>query len=114
MLFRAYVILALVGLSIMVTACSSTGTIKNENVSGGYFAPKGSPWYRAENGRLFAWDGEHWYQLIRPQSEGGSVGGFSATLPEKWVRVGESLNQSYQRTMATFKDQTLKPVFMPY
>lgn len=104
-------------LVMMPSACSSTSgskSISSENVSGGYLAPAGSQWYRTQNGALLAWDGSNWYQLIRPQREGGSVGGFSATMPEKWVRVGESLNQSYQRTMATYKDQSLRPVFMPY
>lgn len=110
-------ILLLLGAALITAACSST-TPKHsnalENTTGGYLAPAGSQWYRAEGGSLYAYDGEAWYVLRSPENNAGYIGGANVGAPERWVKFGQGENQNYARTPATFRNQTLQPVFLPY
>jgi hypothetical protein len=95
---------------LLAAACQSTGTV--QNTSGGYMAV--APWYQTRAGVLYATDGEHWYVLKRPEVQGGYVNGAQIGTAEQWVRVGESRTRAYQRTAGTFRDQSKRPVFIPY
>ena len=100
-------------LTLTVTACTTTTKPPSENTSGVY-TPSGSQWYQTRSGVLYAWDGTAWYSLRSAENNAGYIGGVNVGGPECWVRVGEGSTRCYARTPATFRDPTLKPVFIAY
>lgn len=100
----------------LLAACGTAPkqSASTQNTMGGYLVPKGSPYYKAEEGNLYAFDGTRWYVLRAPENNAGYVGGVNVGSAERWVAFGESEVKSYARTPATFRDQTLKPVFIAY
>lgn len=94
---------------LLVGGCSTPKTTINP--SGEYST---SDFYRLQGGVLYAWDGKEWYSLKTPQFEAGAVGGIPVSQVECWIKAGGDRNQCYMRTLATYQDKNLCPVFMPY
>jgi hypothetical protein len=115
MRIHAYTLLAAAALALVLfltAGCQSTSSSGKDSPTGGYSAV--APYYERIDGQLIAWDGSDWYQMISPEFPGGAVAGSAASVPEKWIKVGGSRTTSYQRSPSTFRNQTLKPVFLPY
>ncbi len=101
--------LSLIGL----IACSSPSATHKpvETTTGGYMAGQD---YVVKGGVLYAWNGVEWFYLRSPEIQAGSVGGTSVAQPECWLRVDGGLMRCFQRTPQTFRDQSLRPVFVGY
>lgn len=104
---------ALLALAATLSACT-TAPRPTENTLGGYLVPANSPYYKAEGGVLYATDGTDWFALRAAEHSAGYIGGADVGTVERWVKVGGSEVQSYRRSPATFRDQSLRPVFLPY
>lgn len=98
----------LILLAALLCGC---GTV-HENTTGGYLAPKGSPYYERHQGTLYAWDGQTWYASRVPEHQAGYIGGTDVGTVEQWIVAGGSRTRTYRRTWETFRDQTKRPVFI--
>ena len=109
---RVTSVLAFIALFLFGCATPKSGSINNDNPNGGYLAV--APYYWSNHGTLYATDEEHTYWLQKPFISAGKIGGTQVDLGEVWLRIDGSTTQGYYRSPATFRNQTLKPVFIAY